>query len=501
MTTEAIRPVAFDPSQVPTYPVITVEMRETGPTLNGRVVPVPTGLSAEQAAVAAVAHEVHTMPGVHAVRVHARTADGRHYRIVVDADGQVWELPEPNQARRRPPWLWPVVAAGTAAVLCAGTAAVAVTTRTAPPAAQAAPAAAAPTIGGPVGAGANLPRTPPPGYAPRAVWSIPLDKRIDPLVTSDGTIVAVDEHGELVRLDAATGNVTWTGSLPNGSSGLELHLSTLLGRPVVAAVAGQKLYAWRLPDRRDLPAPAGQVPDEPQVTSLPRAGAVVWDGASPLVTLPDQTAAVVTGSSTQQLDIPIGATALSADGTTIVAADDAGHWWHLTPGRQADPPLAMDPPPGAAGAPLRTLAVGSAHLAAVWATPGGQTVVLYDAATGRTLASAVVGDVDLTRAAVVKQTEGPRLTVGPVLIDPTTPAVVPLGQAVAPSAVTQGHVYARSARQWLDLTTTVSSATALEIVTDDPPALPRGIVTGPPGVAIVIADKVDRRLLYALGTG
>lgn len=501
MSAAATRPAAFDPNQVPIYPVLTIELADTGPTLNGRAVPVPEGVSPEQAAVAAAAREVHTMPGVHAVRVNARTATGTGYRIVIDADGQVWELPEPDQARRRPPWLRPVVVACAAVVLC-GTAAAALSGRT-PPRTSRPPAVPAPaTVGGPVGAGANLPRTPPPGYAARAVWSVALDARTDPLVTTAGTIIAVAEHDKLVRLDPATGNITWTGRLPSGINSPTLHLSSVAGVPVLATTQGQKLYTWRLP-APDQPASAGQTPDVPQAIGLPREGVVSFDGTSPLVTLPDQTAAVLTSSGTQQLDLPIGATALTADGTAVLAADSTGRWWHLTPGQQATAPLSMSPPAGAAAAPLRVLPVGSAHLAGIWATAGGQTVVLYDAATGQPTAQAAVTDLDLTHAAVIRQTDSPRLTLGPVLIDPTTPAVIPLAAGIAPSAVTAGHVYATANRQWLDITTTTTggAAPARQIATDDPPALPRGIVAGPPSQALVVADKVDHRLLYALGPG
>ncbi len=144
--------------------------------------------------------------------------------------------------------------------------------------------------------------------------------------------------------------------------------------------------------------------------------------------------------------------ARTATGTGL-AADSTGRWWHLTPGQQAAAPFTISPPAGATGAPLRVLPVSSAHLGGVWATPGSQTVVLYDAATGQPSAQGAANDLDLTHAAVLRQTEGPRLTLGPVLIDPTAPAVLPLGAGIAPNAVTAGHVYATANRQWLDITT------------------------------------------------
>ncbi len=96
------------------------------------------------------------------------------------------------------------------------------------------------------------------------------------------------------------------------------------------------------------------------------------------------------------------------------------------------------------------------------------------------------------------QTEGPLLTLGPVLLDPTRPAVVPLGAGIVPRAVAAGHVYATQDRAWLNVAITGATAAVHPIPTVDEPAVPRGIVTGPPPLALAVASKVEQRLLYAL---
>jgi hypothetical protein len=232
--------------------------------------------------------------------------------------------------------------------------------------------------------------------------------------------------------------------------------------------------------------------------ALPSQATVSYDGAAPLITLPDQTAAFVSSQGLARVDIPVGATALAADSSSIIAAGTDGAWYDLTPGAKAVAKHLTPPAGTTGGALVRTIAAGGTHLVAVWAISTGQAVILYDLTTGKAVANASSpAGVDLTSADVVRQAGGNRLTLGPVLIDyDSVPSVVALGATFSPTTVTAGHIYGQVDQSPAEAIITGRTATISAIPGTDPVA---AIATSA-STAYVPTNKVEQYLLYAVPT-
>ena len=488
---------AVEASTVPVYPVIPIEITADGQaTVYGRPITVPDGTTPAVAALAAAAAEAALTPGsADIVRVAATDPTGTTWPLAVTADGQVLQLTEPA-ATQRPPWFWPAIAAAMTIVLAiAGTATVLALRRPAPsqPVATTAPPPLTP-----VGSGANLPRPAPPGFAGTAAWSVPVHPTIPPVVTADGTVAVVTDDRDIVLLDPTTGQTIWKAKTPRSVT--NLHLTQIDGHLCAAVATTTTLTYWPLPERTSTPTPATEETEGIEVT-LPRQGRLTWTGASPLIELPDQTAAVITRRSTPRLDIPVGAVPAAAEDQTVLALDDQGHWWHLTPGTTLTPGTALTAPQATSGRPTRIQALDVEHVLAVWpARKGRQIAVLHQLPTGQPRAQLRLPTAsNLDTPTLVTQPANTRAALGPLLID-TDGALIHLGATVTAGTVTAEHVYATDTQnRAVDITVT-GTKTHASVIPGHDPAIPLGIVTRPdaPPLALVLADKVENRLLYAL---
>ena len=484
-------------SAVPVYPVIPIEITDDGQaTVYGRPITVPDDLTPAAAALAAAAAEAALIPGTaDIVRVAATDPSGTTWPLAVTADGRVLQLTEPVATHR--PWFWPAVAAVTAVVLAvAGTAIVLTLRRPAPPQPVAATAPRPLTA---VGSGANLPRPAPPAFAETATWSVPVHPTIPPVVTADGTVLVVTADRDVVLLDPATGQAIWKAKTPRSVT--NLHLTQIDGRLCAAVATTTTLTYWPLPERSSTPTPAsGET--EGVAVALPRQGRLTWTGASPLIEMPDQTAAVITGQSTPRLDIPVGAAPAVVQNQTVLALSDQGRWWHLTPGTTLTTGTVLTAPHSANGGPSRVQALDVDHVLAVWpARKGRQIAVLHQLSTGRRQAQLTLGATsDLRTPALVTQPGSTRSALGPLLIDTGAGRLTHLGATLTAADVTAGHVYATDTQNRpIDVIVTGTKARAT-VITGQDPALPVGVITRPgaPALALVLADKVEDRLLYAL---
>jgi hypothetical protein len=491
------KPEEFDPELVPVFPVLNLQVTpEGGALVGGRALVVADGQDPTDAAIQAAAAEAQLLPGDHgAIRVRAVDAAGNVHPMVVRADGTAFDLTPPTpRVATRPTWWLPAAAFAIAVVLGAGVVTtVAVIRSDAAPAAPAGVSTPTPLVG----AGANLPIPAPPGYAQQATWAVPVDPQVAPVPTADGDLLAKTTNGDLVLLDAATGRRLWSGN--NG--GDKLHTFVADGQSIAVSSTGQQLSLWALPDKESKATPGAPV--DPVTVALPSQATVSYDGATPLVTLPDQTAALVTSAGLTRVDVPVGATALAATSTSVIAAGTDGFWYALTPDAQpAAKQLAA--PAGTPGVLVRTIAAGGTHLAGVWDTgtpmQPAQRVVLYDLRTGRAVADeAGTPGVDLTQAAVIHQEGGSRLTLGAVLIDYGSAAVVvDLGAAFTPKTLTNGHVYGAIDRASSDVRITGHAATFSTMTETDPGKTPVEPVATTATTAYIAANKVEKYLLYAV---
>ena len=487
--------IDFDPNQVPVFPVLNIEVTaDGGARLNGRVLPVDPGQDPTEVAVAAAAAEARLLPGDHgAIRVRAVDATGNPHPMVVRADGAAFDLTPARPSGSHPTWWLPAAAAAITVILGAGViVTVAVvrsnTNSTAP--------VAATTRAALTGAGANLPIAAPPGYGQQATWAVPVSDQVPPIPTQDGDLLAETTNGDLVLLDAQSGRTLWTGS----GGGDVLHTFSGGGQSIAASDTGTTLSLWALP-AKDTKTKATITPTavaRAVTVALPSQATVSYDGAAPLITLPDQTAAFVSSQGLARVDVPVGAPALAADSSSIIAAGTDGAWYDLTPGAKAVAKH-LTPPAGTTGAHLlRTIAAGGTHLVGVWATATGQSTTLYDLGTGKAIASgSSPSGVDLTSADVLHQPGGNRLTLGPVLVDyGQAPAVVALGATFSPAIVTAGHIYGQVDQSPAEALITGQAVTISAISGTAPVA----VIATSASTAYVAAAKVEQYLLYAVPT-
>lgn len=485
----------IDPALVPVYPVVPIEITADGRALvYGQQIEVPVELTPAQAAIAAAATEAAMLPGmIEAVRVSATGPEGQVWQLVVTGQGHVLDVTPPAQAPR-PAWLMPTVMTTAAALVLGGIAVGTGALASRPPAP--APTATA-TVAAPVGAGANLPVPPPAGHAPLAAWSVAVSRSVDPVVAPDGTIVAVLSDGRLAQLDPATGRALWATPAPSGVS--DLHLTYLGGQLMAAAKTGGELTMWRLAaPRMPVTGPSAAGLGTGTKVPIPKRGKLQWSPGAPLVVLPDQTAALITQNGAPLLDIPVGAVPAATDGVTMLALDPTGAWWHLAAGQPIPAPTRLTPP--VKGVTVQRVEALDVHtVAAVWPTASGPLVAVHDLPTGKIMERLQLpATVDLGNAKRIPSSDGRDFTLGPVLVrDDRT--LTNLGAGMRPKAVLPGHVYADDdSRTLVDVQVTGRAVVVVAVPGEDP-AVPLGYSpAGPQGAALVVARKLDTRLLYAL---
>jgi hypothetical protein len=436
--------------EVPAFPCPEVVVGAEYAEIDGARVPLGDDEADPRSAATAVlvAQARRLRRGQGAIRATVRAADSEVvWHAIVTADGELFDAtPAPGAARSG--WSRWRVLAGVGAVvvlLAVATVAVVASNRTAPPVV----ATAAPPP--PTGTPTPYPSLPPPGYGGQADWSAPITPGSVPLVAADGTIVTVTgDAGSpvLAVLDPATGAPVWTTALPReaatSSTGSGLHLSGIDGHPVVAARTSDGLDWWGM----DGAHTSGSV-------SIPGGASVSFAGASPLVSLPGQRAATISGGRLVERAVPAGAVALGATGDTVVAANSVGQVWRLGAATAETPPAPVTVPTpagagplasiaGYAGVPSTTVVAHPEILVASWYTadPGTQLVGLIDAATNTAVGAPL--RVPATGIASGHWQPSPRnllATVGTVLVDARDGVARALSTTWATTSVTDTAAY------------------------------------------------------------
>lgn len=433
----------FDPKHVPVFPILTLELTtDGGVRLGGRQLPVEAGQDPVDVALAAAADEARLLPGdLGAIRVRGIDTAGNVFPMVVRADGRAYDLPEPAPGRRsaRPPWALPAAAAATALVIAG-----AVTGTVLAIQQPAAPPAAAPAVPALPGAGSPLPVPAPPGYGQQARWAVPVSKEVKPVAGPDKTLLVADSQGRLALLDAATGRPRWIGSDAPRTG--DLHVLLNAGQAIAATSSGSDIKLWPLPFP---PSGAGRYQSSaassvaPTTVKLPANAKVSFAGPAPLITLPDQTAAMVRRGAVARVDVPVGAAAIAADADSVTAVTAAGVVYDLAPGAKPRS-TTLRRTLGAVGPLVRVIGAGAGRLVAIWsAADKTQRVVLYDARTGQVITSARTGaqpgDVN---ADVLRDDLAQQLVIGSTVVKfGNRPYVKSLPNRMKPAQLTAGHVY------------------------------------------------------------
>jgi len=435
--------------EVPTFPCPQVVLGQEYAEIDGNRVPAGDGeLDPRSVATAVLVAQARRLRGEQgAIRALVRAADSDVvWHAIVTGSGELFDA-TPAPGATGSGWRRRVIAAGIAAVLVLAVATVAVvaSNRTVPPVAVT--AAPPPLTGTPT----PYPSLPPPGYAGQADWSAPITAGSVPLIAADGSIVTVTGtagSARLAVLDPATGAPVWSAALPRdaatSSASSGLHLSQLDGHPVVAARTSGGLDWWGM----DGDHAVGSV-------SIPAGASVSFAGASPLVSVPGQRVATISGGRLVGRAVPAGAVALGASGATVVAANSVGQVWRLGAATAETPPAPVTVPTPVGAGPLASIAgyaglpstTAVAHpeiLVASWYTPdpATQIVGLIDATTN----TAVGAPLRVPSTAIASGRWQPSSrnllgTLGTVLVDARAGVLHALSTTWATTSVTDTAAY------------------------------------------------------------
>lgn len=498
----------IDPSRVPDWPHPVVTVSPEGVDVDGRPLDLPPGVvpessEARQWALRTVAAQYAGLN--RPVKVRARDADGTGWDLVVSQDGSVVpvsdvpvEYPGGKAPRRRdarkparrrqgrgspaPDKRRGLVAMVVFVVVVVAIGATAVTVL------RHGNGGPTPTrTGASTPAAANLPVPPPPGFTNRADWALPLKEQTGVAVVPGGGVAFVNGDGDLEVRDARTGVLRWKMGLPLNAQG-ELHTTQVDGREVLALGGQVNFWYWVL--------------DDPKHTthsvSLPDGAAVSFTGRSPLVVLPNQTAAYITGDEAKLVDVPVGARPVSTDGTSVIAVDAHGRMWHLHTGHGAPPAPTPLHPPARHATVLRAVELASGMFLVAWKYGSIRMAILYDSPGGakkgqKPLDAAALGQVggqsgeDTVHAA----DDASVVTLGDMVVFPNVPKAYTIAGLTA-RTVGAGHLYGtETSGKWLDQTVQRRASVAGEA------SVPVA-VSG--STAFVAAQKLDQTLLYALPT-
>ncbi len=446
--------------EVPAFPCPEVVVGKDYAEIDGERVPLGDDEADPRSATTAVlvAQARRLRRGQGAIRATVRTADSEVvWQAIVTANGELFDA-TPAAGTARSGWSRWRVLAGVGAVvvlLAVATVAVVASNRTPPP--VVAVSSPPPVTGTPT----PYPSLPPPGYGGQADWSAPITPGSVPLIAGDGAIITVTgDAGSpvLAVLDPATGAPVWSAALPRDAAtsgtGSGLHLSGIDGHPVVAAATSDGLDWWGM----DGAHTSGSV-------SIPGGAAVSFAGASPLVTVPGQRAATISGGRLVERAVPAGAVALGASGDTVVAANSVGQVWRLGAATAETPPSPVTVLTPVGAGPLASIAgyagLGSATssvahpeiLVASWYTadPATQLVGLIDPVTNTAIGAPL--SVPSTGIASGRWQPSPRnllATVGTVLVDARDGVARALSTGWSTTSVTDVAAYGtRNAARYL----------------------------------------------------
>ena len=150
--------------------------------------------------------------------------------------------------------------------------------------------------------------------------------------SGDASVGFVTATHAMTTLDAATGRPRWSAALPEGDLRGGPALTRLAGVDAFVVQVGERALAWAVHDGRVLID-----------TPLPPRAELVVAGSAPMVRLTTTRAALLTPAGLEQVEVPVGASALAGreDGTVLLASPRG--WWHVAPATVAGDPTPWEP--------------------------------------------------------------------------------------------------------------------------------------------------------------
>lgn len=350
-----------DPSRVPVYPVVRLEVRQCGEDqwealANGEEVLAGGRDEVLRAALAQAAQVADERP-CGAVRVRLEGFDFGESGIVTSAGALVADSAGPPAKSSRRFW---VVVAAVVTVLAVAVSGLVWVVRSSSVGWSSSPTVS-PT---PSATPTQLPVLQPPGWSPVAAWSLPVgaSSSTAQVATGEGLVFAPAAEGGVVAVDAVTGLQKWARSLGSVMSGSSLTggpvMSTVDGSSVVVAWTVDRVAAWE-------PATGKEVGE----WSLPSDVAGVMADRSGVVVLTQRRHAdVVTTRGLVGRVLPADAAVVGALADASIAVVGNGSAWTVTSETVAGVGVSLKGPKGL-----------------VWAGPVGSTsqvvVVAYSSPT------------------------------------------------------------------------------------------------------------------------
>lgn len=373
-------PGSFDPSKVPPYPVLTLTGADDPDNVSVDGEPIQ-GDDAFDRALALCAQRAGELGG--AVRVRGIDAEGAVWPMVVTSSGELHDLSnrlEPAPTPESPGISRRSVLIGAAGLLAVGTAAVggALAYRVITTPEETPPPPLFP------GKGANLPVVPPAGVGTVAEWAVVINPNIQPVLLTDQRILLVTSRGDLVIVDALTGQMQWSGS-PEGNL-TTVNETVIDGTPVLASYTDDAVTLWPLND-----------PNTPSSQTLTveqgRAEAVVTSAPAPLWVLEAQTVSYLAGNELALVEVPVPAIPAGTFEGAVVAVDE-GSWISVSSNNSATSNPLDGTPTSAEILAARVL--GHEHLAVMWGLPESAVMTLHQLPDGRLVEQ--LEDLDLPRS-------------------------------------------------------------------------------------------------------
>jgi hypothetical protein len=369
--------------KIPSWPKVTIHLYDDHNAevkIAGRSHPV-NHHDPRQAAIAIVSDRAGQLG--RPVKATAVESDGASWPLIIHPDGRV-EAIEPEGGRkggRGGRSMLPIILAAVVAfVLVAGTGVYLVVTGSGgtpkPTAAPKLPQLPAPSVG----PDQFVARPVPPGWSTNASWTVDLAPNTTPVVSPDGSEVAVLTPDNKLAVFDGTGKVIYQDTLP---SQFPVPTYTMIDdKPVLAAATDDTLYYW--PGDGALP----------KAIKLPNSADVQYFGTSPLIEMSDEAGAgVISGGKIKAVpNQKRDATILLAEGDRALMARYAGPLYWSQPDHDLQE-LDPTPPKGSKGID-RVVAASPGLALVLWKTADPEKVIpaVHSSANGSVVATCQATD-------------------------------------------------------------------------------------------------------------
>lgn len=474
---------AFDPARVPPFPVLTLHLDEDAErvSLDGAPVEPAPGQTLRDAGIAAVVRQLDARE-LEAVRVRVTTPGEEEWRMVVTADGEVFDTtPNQDEATKTTTRRRMLLGGGALALLgiTGAGAAVALPRVLAP---KAPPAWQVP------GADTQISVAAPPGFAGTARWAVPVGKNTDVCVLSSGHVGTVSDDGVLTLRHPDTAQPQWSGASAPDSINTARRISWD-GTDAIAVTTPTQLSVWPLGATGPEGAPA------PATThKLEQGWRAELAGPAPFIELADWFVDVPTAQlGTRRITIPAGTRAALREQNGTLHVIGPGRIHHLdAEGRKlGEHALTLPKPP--AQMPTGVWAISDQLVLTAWEAKGTRLTLIRPADAAVLLDTTVPDRLD--QRARTRTLGAGMWMIGTTLVDTgAAPFARTLGSSFAATAAHGRTAYGTANRAPATLEARPDSAPTPwpTFTAEDVP--PRAVTDS---AAFIITPTLKQTILYA----